>query len=123
MSYRLPVPEWNKELRHCCKCGLEDAPIYTGESDDEGHPIFEHRIVIDLVYIDRSSLTKKEKSQGYHYQFMAALNQHVKIRLMCRPCLEHEEDTRKIWEDIQRQKDSLEDESKDRTFMSILCGG
>jgi hypothetical protein len=120
-GYKLPVPQWSGNLRRCVVCNDLDRPTYSGEADESGAPIFNHYVVIDLVFIDRAVLNAKEKREGYEYQMVAS--RHAKVRVICRPCLEASEETRKAWSDYDAQRIRDQEEQEHGTsFYAILCG-
>jgi hypothetical protein len=119
-SYRLPDPQWSGSLRRCCVCRALDNPVYAGESDEQGAPIFAHKVTLDVTYINRDKLTPKEIKQGFEYMKVEG-DRHVKIRAICRECLQLIEDTADVWHDFDTAKKNAGDQNKPQSFYETLC--
>ena len=119
-GYRLPVKTWAWPLRRCVKCGILDNPIYSGEADLDGAPMFNHRVVIDAHYLRKPELSVKEKAQGFLLEVIEG-NRHVKIRAICRECLEAAEETGRVWDDCKKSQKELEESLKEPSWYAQLC--
>lgn len=118
-GYRLPDPKWQGEIRSCCRCGIKDSPLFTGDRDGDGAPIFEHRVTLDLTFIDRKAITPKEKSLGF--LFMAVGDRNAKARVACRDCIQLYDDEERVWSDFNKQKerDGEEGQLDDNYYLHI----
>jgi hypothetical protein len=121
MGYRLPNPQWEGNRRTCCKCGLVDSPVYIGEANEQGEPIFEHRVILDLTYTKTELLTAKDKADGW--LSLKVENRPAKMRTICRDCLEAVEATDAVWKDFDKARADLEDKKKEKSWYSQLCEG
>lgn len=113
-GYKLPDPSWTGEKRVCSSCGIIDRPTYTGEADTEGQPIFDHQVVLDLVFISKPELTQKDRR--FKFQLTKIGERHAKARMMCRTCLDSDDETRKVWTDIRKAADALQEEQKEPSW-------
>lgn len=111
--------KYEGDKRKCCACGLQDAPIRSGEIDADGNPVWDHKVVLDLVYLKRDQLTRQEKDEGFSYVRLA--DQHAMVRAICRPCLQEIEDTRRAWKDFKEQQRRDAENSAEGSFYFQLC--
>jgi hypothetical protein len=120
-SYTLPDPKWEQELWKCCACGIIDRPVYTKQADAEGQPIFEHSVVPDVTFLSRDKLTARELEQGYKLMQLEG-GRRAKVRLICRECLESDEQAKGVWRDLNKARQEREGGDKPSNFYQILCG-
>jgi hypothetical protein len=107
-GYKLPRPEWSGELRRCVQCQMLDAPVFSGEVDENQQPIFIHKVVIDLAFIgQRKVLTRQELALGFLY--MKTGEDNCKVRTLCRQCLEDNEANAAVWLDFDKQRERDQD--------------
>jgi hypothetical protein len=119
-GYKLPDPKWDGPLRRCVKCGVEDASIYTGEADLDGSPLFVHRVVLDPHFCPKGLLSARDRAQGF-LETKVEGTRTVKIRVICRECLEQDEQTSAVWRDFDKTRKELSEQTKEPSFYAVLC--
>src|SRR5579864_5963033 len=118
-GYRLPNPQWEGELRKCVQCGLIDSPVYAGQADESGAPMFVHKVVIDVVFTKTEVLTKRDRDEGF--LMMKLENRPAKARAICRECLEADEQTKSVWQDFDKTRKELAEQTKEPSWYAVLC--
>lgn len=118
-GYKLPNPQWEGELRKCVKCGLIDRPVYAGQADESGAPMFVHKVTIDVIFVKSEVLTKRDRDEGF--LMMKLENRPAKARAICRDCLEADEQTQAVWKDFERTRKEMDEQTKEPSWCAVLC--
>lgn len=119
--YRLPDPKWEKELRVCSVCQLKDFPIYAHEANTDGTPKFIHQVVMDITFVANDyELTKKDIQATFMLMPLEGTRK-AKVRMICRRCLDADEDTKEIWNDFHKAAKNAGEDNYQGGYYMALC--